>query len=83
VYFVGRQLENPPHQKHLANCRHCERRFVAGSGYSLASDALTNYLTIAIAVATMLVMLLSEIDTLWIILGAAMASLCASFIGVV
>jgi chromate transporter len=49
----------------------------------LARDALTNYLTIAITVATVFVMLLSEIDTLWIVLGAAIASLCASFIGVI
>lgn len=83
VYFVGRQLENPRIKSILQTVVIASAGLLLAAVIPLARDALTNYLTIAIVVATVLVMLLSEIDTLWIILGAAIASLCASFIGAI
>jgi chromate transporter len=48
----------------------------------LARDALTDPVTVAIAVVSLVLLLVTEIDTLWIILGAAVISLSASSIGV-
>jgi chromate transporter len=50
----------------------------------LARDALTDpvTITITIAVVSLALLLVTEIDTLWIILGAAVISLSASSIGV-
>jgi chromate transporter len=62
--------------------------FLASAGLLLAAviplarEALTDPLTVALAASTVLLMLLSKIATLWIVLGAATVSLCASFIGV-
>jgi chromate transporter len=48
-----------------------------------ARDALTDPVTVVIAVATLVLMLVSEIDTLWIILGAALTSLSAVSLGLI
>jgi chromate transporter len=50
---------------------------------ALARDALTDPVTIVIAVATLVLMLVPEIDTLWIILGAAVISLSALSLGLI
>jgi chromate transport protein ChrA len=83
VHFVGRQLENPRIKSILQTVVIASAGLLLAAVISLARGALTNYLTIAIAVATVLVMLLSDIDTLRIILSAAMASLCAFSIGII
>lgn len=48
----------------------------------LSSDALTDPVTIAIGVVSLAVLLTTTIDTLWIILAAAVISLSASSVGV-
>ena len=48
----------------------------------LARDALTDPVTIAIAVVSLALLLTTKIDTLWNILGAAVISLSASSLGV-
>jgi chromate transporter len=49
----------------------------------LAHDALTDPVTIVIAIATVALLLTTELDTLWIILGAALISLSASSVGLI
>jgi chromate transporter len=62
---------------------------IASAGLLLAAaiplvhDALTDPLTVAIAVVSLVLLLITKIDTLWIILSAAVISLSASSIGVV
>jgi chromate transporter len=48
----------------------------------LARDALTDPVTMAIAVVSLVVLLTTELDTLWPILGSAVVSLSASSLGV-
>ena len=48
----------------------------------LARDALTDPVTVTIAVVSLVLLLMTELDTLWIILGAAVVSLSASALGV-
>jgi len=52
-----------------------------GVAIPLARDALTDSMTVAIAVVSLVLLLVTKIDTLWIILGAAVISLSASSIG--
>jgi len=47
----------------------------------LARDALVDPVTIGIAVVSLLLLLTTKIDTLWIILGAAVISLSAASVG--
>jgi chromate transporter len=47
----------------------------------LACDALTDSVTVVIAVVSLVLLLVTKIDTLWIILGAAVIALSASSIG--
>jgi chromate transporter len=49
----------------------------------LARDALTDWVTVAIAAVSLGLLLTTEIDTLWIILAAALISLSASSLGII
>ena len=49
----------------------------------LAHVALTDWVTVAIAAVSLVLLLTTELDTLWIILGAAVISLSASSLGIV
>ena len=49
----------------------------------LAQAALTDWVTIAIAAVSLVLLLTTELDTLWIILGAAVISLSASSLGLI
>jgi chromate transporter len=49
----------------------------------LAHDALTDWVTVAIAAVSLVLLLTTELDTLWIILGAAVISLSASSLRIV
>ncbi|HXA64016.1 MAG TPA: chromate transporter [Bryobacteraceae bacterium] len=46
---------------------------MAGAAAPLARDAITGPLTLAIVVASLVVIVLTRVDTLWIMLGAAIA----------
>jgi chromate transporter len=62
---------------------------IASAGLLLAASiplgqaALTDWVTIAIAAVSLVLLLTTEIDTLWIILGAAAISLSASSFGLI
>jgi chromate transporter len=49
----------------------------------LAHDALTDLVTIGIAFVSLVLLLTTEIDTLWIILGAAIISSSAASFGLI
>jgi chromate transporter len=46
---------------------------MVGAAAPLARDAITGPLTLAIVVASLVVIVLTRVDTLWIMLGAAIA----------
>ena len=62
---------------------------IASAGLLLAAsipfarDALTDPVTIAIAVVSLIILLTTELDTLWIILASAAVSLSASSFGLI
>jgi hypothetical protein len=49
---------------------------------ALARDALTDPITVMIAAVSLVVLLTTILDTLWLILGAAAVSLSASSLGI-
>ncbi len=83
VHFVGRKMEHPRVKGILQTVVIASAGLLLAAAIPLARDALTDTVTVAIAVATLVLMLISEIDTLWIILGAAVISLSASSLGLI
>jgi chromate transporter len=78
VHFVGRKLENPRVKTVLETIVIASAGLLLAAAIPLARDALTDWLTVVIAVVTVILLLISKIDTLWIVIGAAAASLAAS-----
>jgi chromate transporter len=83
VHFVGRKMENPRVKGVLQTVVIASAGLLLAAVIPLARDALTDPVTIAVAVATLVLLLITEIDTLWIILGAAVISLSATSLGLI
>jgi hypothetical protein len=56
--------------------------WISPRAFHLSHDGLTDRVTVAIAVLSLMLLFVTEIDTLWIILGAAVISLSASSVGI-
>jgi chromate transporter len=82
VHFVGRRLEHPRIKGVLQTVVIASAGLLLAAAIPLARDALTDPVTVAIAVASLVLLLTTKIDTLWVILGAAAISLSASSVGV-
>jgi chromate transporter len=78
MHFVGRKLENPRVKTVLQTLVIASSGLLLAAVIPLARDGLTDWLTITIAVITVILLFVAKIDTLWIVLGAAAASLAAS-----
>jgi chromate transporter len=83
VHFVGRRMEHPRVKGVLQTVVIASAGLLLAAAIPLAHDALTDPVTVAIAVVTLVLLLVTKIDTLWIILSAAVISLSASSVGVV
>jgi len=81
VAFAGRRMEHPRVKSILQTVVIASAGLLLAAAIPLARDALTDPITIGIAVVSLTLLLLTEIDTLWIILGAAIISLSASSLG--
>jgi chromate transporter len=71
VHFVGRRMDHPRIKGVLQTVVIASAGLLLAAAIPLGRDALTDPVTITIAIATHILMLISEIDTLWIILGSA------------
>ena len=83
VHYVGRKMENPRVKGVLKTVVIASAGLLLAAVIPLARDALTDPVTIVIAVATVVLLLTTELDTLWMILGAAVISLSASSLGLI
>ena len=83
VHFVGRRMEHLRVKSILQTVVIASAGLLLAAAIPLARDALTNPLTVAIAAASLALLLTTTIDTLWIILGAVVISLSASSLGLV
>ena len=82
VEFAGRKLEHPRVKGMLQTVIIASAGLLLAASIPLARDALTDPVTVAIAVVSLVLLLVTELDTLWIILGAAVVSLSASSLGI-
>jgi chromate transporter len=82
VHFVGRRMDHPRVKGVLQTVVIASAGLLLAAAIPLARDALTDSVTVAIAVVSLAFLLVTKIDSLWIILGAAVISLLASSIGV-
>jgi chromate transporter len=82
VHFVGRRMDHPRVKGVLQTIVIASAGLLLAAAIPLAHDALTDPVTVAIAVASLVLLLVTKIDTLWIILSAAVVSLSASSIGI-
>ncbi|WP_315751305.1 MULTISPECIES: chromate transporter [unclassified Bradyrhizobium] len=83
VHFVGRKLENPRIRAVMQAVVITSAGLLLAAAIPLGKDALTGPATITIAVTTIVLMLVTKLDTLWIILGSAVITLTLSSIGLV
>jgi chromate transporter len=81
VAFAGRRMEHPRIKNVLETVVIASAGLLLAAAIPLSRDALTDPVTIGIAVVSLALLLLTEIDTLWIILAASVISLSASSIG--
>ena len=82
VHFFGRKIENPP-QSRLKSGGYRKRGAVARYRNPAPPRRADQPVLIGIAVMTVALLLTTELDTLWIILGSALISWSASGLGLV
>lgn len=78
VHLAGRKAEHPRVKSALQAVVVASSGLLLAAVVPLARSALVDPITIAIAVVTVLLMLRTKLDTLWIILGAAIVTMTAS-----
>ena len=83
VHFVGRRSEHPRIRSILQSVLVASAELLLAAAIPMARDGLTDVLTVAIAAASLILLFRTRIDTLWIIVGAAVVSLSASAVGVI
>lgn len=83
VHFVGRRMNHPRVRSLLQTVVIASAGLLLAAAIPLGRDGLTGPVTWAIAAVCFVLLLATKIDTLWMILGAALVSLTASSIGLV
>jgi chromate transporter len=83
VHFVGRKMEHPRVKSILQTIVIASAGLLLAAAIPLGRDGLTGSITWAIAVGCFALLFTTKLDTLWMILGAALVSLTASSVGLV
>jgi chromate transporter len=83
VHYTRRHIEHPRIKAVLQAVVLASAGLLLAAAIPLGHDALKDWVTVAIAAVSLAVLLTTEIDTLWIILGAAVVSLSASSLGII
>jgi chromate transporter len=83
VRFAGRKMEHPKVKSVLQAVIIASAGLLLAAAVPLGRDGLTGPVTIGIAVVSFVLLLTTKLDTLWIILGAALVSLSVSPLGLV
>jgi len=82
VHFVGRRMEHPRVKSILQTVVIASAGLLLAAAIPLARDALTGPVTVAIAAISFALLLTTKLDTLWIILGAAVCSWSVASLGI-
>jgi chromate transporter len=83
VHFSGKHIDHPRVRSVLQAVVIASAGLLLAASIPLARDALTDPVTIGIAFVSLVLLLATELDTLWIILASAAASLSASSLGLI
>ena len=83
VHFSGKHIDHPRVRSVLQAVVIASAGLLLAASIPLARDALTDPVTIAIAFVSLVLLLVTELDTLWIILTSAAVSLSASSLGLI
>jgi chromate transporter len=83
VHFVGRKMEHPKVKSVLQTVIIASAGLLLAAAIPLGRDGLTGPLTAGIALVSFALLITTKLDTLWIILGAALVSLSASSLGLI
>jgi chromate transporter len=83
VHFVGRKMEHPKVKSVLQAVIIASAGLLLAAAIPLGRDGLTGPATFGIAAASFVLLLTTKLDTLWIILGAALVSLSVSSLGLI
>ena len=83
VHFAGRWIDEPRVRSVLQTVVIASAGLLLAAAIPLARDALTDPVTVGIAAISFVLLLTTKLDTLWIILGAAVISLSASSLGII
>jgi chromate transporter len=83
IHAVGRRMEHPRIQSILQAVVIASAGLLLAAAIPLGHDGLTGPVTAGIAIVSFVLLLTTNLDTLWIILGAALVSLSASWLGVI
>ena len=83
VHFVGRRMEHSRVKSILQTVVIASAGLLLAAAIPLGHDGLTGPITIAIAAVCFVLLLATKLDTLWMMLGAALISLAASSVGLV
>ena len=83
VHFVGRKMENPRVKSVLQTVVIASAGLLLAAAIPLGRDGITGPATIGIAIICFVLLLATKLDTLWMILGAAVVSLTLSSVGLV
>jgi chromate transporter len=83
VHFAGRKIDHPRVKGILETVVIASAGLLLAAAIPLGRDALTDPITIGIAIVSLALLLTTELDTLWIILAAAVISLSASSLGLI
>ncbi len=82
IHFAGRKAEHPRVKAALQTVVIASAALLLAAAIPLAQDALVDSVTVGIAIVSIVLLLRTHWDTLWIILGAAVVSILSSFLGV-
>ncbi len=83
VHFAGRHTDHPRVKSILQAVVIASAGLLLAASIPLARVALTDPVTVGIAAISLVILLTTELDTLWIILSAAVVSLSASSLGLI
>ncbi len=82
VHLAGRQMQHPRARSILQTIVIASAGLLLAAAIPLARDALTDPVAVMIAAVSLVVLLTTKLDSLWLILGAAIVSLSASSLGI-
>lgn len=83
LQLAGRKMQHPRMKSMLQSIVIASAGLLLAAAIPLARDGLTDPATVVIALATLVALVLTKIDTLWLILAAALVYLSATAFGIV